>query len=170
MRSLPKRVDLSPEERAEMAATPMPPLQKRALWGLLVTAATLAIITVILTNRGAAAYWDNDNLRLTVVAIFLVGLFAYTGTLLLPLIKGGMRQLDERDRIVLSKAGAVQSGLVLLALAGWLISLTERFREQGAIPVVYLYLIFGSIVLVNLLGQSLGILVGYWMGSSHGES
>jgi hypothetical protein len=170
VRSLPQRVKLSPEERAEMAATPMPPLQKRAWWGLLVTAGTLAVITAILMNRGAAAYWDNDNLRLTVVGIFVAGLFVYVGTLLLPLIKGDMRQLDERDRIVLSKAGTVQSAVVLLALAAWLITLTERFREQGAIPVVYLYLIFGSVVLVNLLGQSLGILVGYWMGSSHGES
>ena len=169
VRSLPKRGELSAEDRAEMAATPMPPLQKRAWWGLFVTGATLVTISVILIDRGAAAYWDNDSLRLTVVGIFVAGLFAYTGTLLMPLIKGNMQQLDERDRMALSKAGAVQSGIVLIALAGWLIVLTERFREQGAIPVVYLYLIFGSIVLVNLMGQSLGILFGYWMGSSNGE-
>ncbi len=129
----------------------------------------MVTISVILIDRGAAAYWDNDSLRLTVVGIFIAGLFAYTGTLLMPLIKRNMQQLDERDRMALSKAGAVQSGIVLIALAGWLIVLTERFREQGAIPVVYLYLIFGSIVLVNLMGQSLGILFGYWMGSSNGE-
>ena len=169
VRSWPKRDELSAEERAEMAATPMPALQKRAWWGLAVTLATLAIITVILMNQGAAAYWEDDSLRLTVVGIFMAGLFGYVVTLLAPLIRGNRHKLDERDRMVLSRAGAVQSGLVLIALAGWLITLTERFREQGAIPVVYLYLLFGSIVLINLIGQSLGILLGYWIGSANGE-
>ncbi|UCD24537.1 MAG: hypothetical protein JSW51_01060 [Gemmatimonadota bacterium] len=169
LRSMPGRAELTAEERAEMAATPMPPLQKRAWWGLLVTLATLATITVILMNYGAAEYWENDTLRLTVVGIFMAGLFGYVATLLLPQIKGDRRNLDERDRTVLNRAGTVQSGIVLIALAGWLITLTERFREQGAIPVVYLYLIFGSVVLVNLLGQSLGILLGYWMESGNGE-
>ena len=152
-----------------MAATPMAPLQKRAWWGLAVTLATLAIITVILMNQGAAAYWEDDSLRLTVVGIFMAGLFGYVVTFLAPLIRGNRHKLDERDRMVLSRAGAVQSGLVLIALAGWLITLTERFREQGAIPVVYLYLLFGSIVLINLIGQSLGILLGYLIGSANGE-
>ncbi len=169
VRSWPKRDELSAEERAEMAATPMPALQKRAWWGLAVTLATLAIITVILMNQGAAAYWEDDSLRLTVVGIFMAGLFGYVVTLLAPLIRGNRHKLDERDRMVLSRAGAVQSGLVLIALAGWLITLTERFREQGAIPVVYLYLLFGSIVLINLIGQSLGILLGYLIGSANGE-
>jgi MFS family permease len=169
VRSWPKRDELSAEERAEMAATPMPALQKRAWWGLAVTLATLAIITVILMNQGAAAYWEDDSLRLTVVGIFMAGLFGYVVTLLAPLIRGNRHKLDERDRMVLSRAGAVQSGLVLIALGGWLITLTERFREQGAIPVVYLYLLFGSIVLINLIGQSLGILLGYLIGSANGE-
>jgi hypothetical protein len=169
VRSWPKRDELSAEERAEMAATPMPALQKRAWWGLAVTLATLAIITVILMNQGAAAYWEDDSLRLTVVGIFMAGLFGYVVTFLAPLIRGNRHKLDERDRMVLSRAGAVQSGLVLIALAGWLITLTERFREQGAIPVVYLYLLFGSIVLINLIGQSLGILLGYLIGSANGE-
>jgi len=169
VKSMPKRGEISAQDRAEMAATPMPPLQKRAWWGLSVTVATLATISVILIDRGAATYWENDSLRLTVVGIFMGGLFAYVGTLVLPLLKGGLQRLDERDRIVLSRAGSIQSVLVLIALAGWLITLAERFHEQGAIPVVYLYLIFGSIVLINLLGQSLGILLGYWMGSANGE-
>ncbi len=169
VRSWPKRDELSADERAEMAATPMPALQKRAWWGLAVTLATLAIITVILMNQGAAAYWEDDSLRLTVVGIFMAGLFGYVVTLLAPLIRANRHKLDERDRMVLSRAGAVQSGLVLIALAGWLITLTERFREQGAIPVVYLYLLFGSIVLINLIGQSLGILLGYLIGSANGE-
>ena len=169
VRSWPKRDELSAEERAEMAATPMPPLQKRAWWGLLVAVATLAAISIILMNRGAVAYWENDALRLTVTGIFIGGLFAYLGTLAIPLLQGKQQGLDERDRVVLSRAGTLQSGLVLIAMAAWLITLTERFREQGAVPVVYLYWIFGSLILVNLIGQSLGILLGYWIGSANGE-
>jgi hypothetical protein len=147
----------------------MPLLQKRAWWGLLVVVATLATISAILIDQGAATYWEDDSLRLTVVGIFIAGLFAYAGILLVTTLRGGRQKLDERDRVVLSRAGTIQSGLVLIALAGWLITLAERFREQGAVPVVYLYLLFGSIVLINLLGQSLGILLGYWMGSGNGE-
>jgi hypothetical protein len=84
-------------------------------------------------------------------------------------LQGKQQGLDERDRIVLSRAGTLQTGLVLIAMAAWLITLTERFREQGAVPVVYLYWIFGSLILVNLIGQSLGILLGYWIGSANGE-
>jgi len=36
----------------------------------------------------------------------------------------------------------------------------------GLFAVVW---IFGSLILVNLIGQSLGILFGYWIGSANGE-
>ena len=55
-------------------------------------------------------------------------------------------------------------------LAAWMISLTEHFREQGAVPVVYLYLIFGSVILMNIISQAIGILLGYWMVARRAES
>ncbi len=62
------RPALTREERDEIAGAPMPVLQKRAWLGLLVGAGTLIVITVILmTQGGAAEYWDNDSLRLTVM-------------------------------------------------------------------------------------------------------
>ncbi len=71
--------------------------------------------------------------------------------------------------MVLSRAGAIQSGVVLVALAAWILALANRFHDQGAVPVVYLYLLFGSIIIFNFIGQSVGILVGYWFVARHGE-
>ncbi len=171
MRTMSHRKPLSSEEREEMASSPMPPLQKRAWWGLLIGGGTFALIAYILFTRGAAEYWENDSLRLTVVAIFLGGMVMYTGVFLAGFAKMRMKgQLDERDRAILARSPNVQSAAVIMALAAWMISLTEMFHSEGAVPVVYLYLIFGSCILVTLIGQSLGVLLGYWIAARHGES
>ncbi len=65
LRSLP-RGPLSPEERSELAKAPMPGLQRRAWWGLAVSGLTLVSVASILFSQGAAAYWENDDLRLLV--------------------------------------------------------------------------------------------------------
>ena len=167
------RPALTREEREEIADAPMPVLQKRAWWGLFVGGGTLIVITVILmTQGGAAEYWDNDNLRITVMLIFIAGLALHAGILLSPVVRsefGGKSEVDERDKTVLSRAGAIQSGVVVVALAAWVVSLTNRFHDQGAVPVVYLYLLFGSIIMFHVIGQSIGILVGYWFVARHGE-
>ena len=36
--------------------------------------------------------------------------------------------------------------------------------------MVYLYLIFGSVILVMMITQSLGILLGHWIGQRYGKS
>lgn len=169
IRARPRRTPATAEERREMADVPMPLLQKRALWNLLIGVATLGTIATILGKTGAAAYWENDDLRLTVVGIFIAGLIGYVLVLLLTVGIDPKRKLDERDRLILSHAPNAQSAAMLLALAAWLVSLTEMYHEQQAVPVVYLYLMFGSIVLINLIGQSVGILLGYWMQVGHGE-
>jgi len=170
VRMMPRRGEVSREERSDLASAPMPALQKRAMWGLLVTVSTLAIITVILSRYGAAEYWDNDSLRLTVMAIFIGGLFAYVLILLIAVVKGKADgSLDERDRLILSQAATAQTVLILFTLVAWIIYLTEKFHDAGAVPVVYLYLIFGSVVIVNIIGQAVGILLGYWRLARYGE-
>jgi len=170
VRMMPRRGEVSREERSDLASAPMPALQKRAMWGLLVTVSTLAIITVILSRYGAAEYWDNDSLRLTVMAIFIGGLFAYVLILLIAVTKGKADgSLDERDRLILSQAATAQTVLILFTLVAWIIYLTEKFHDAGAVPVVYLYLIFGSVVIVNIIGQAVGILLGYWRLARYGE-
>jgi hypothetical protein len=171
IRSWPSHPELAPEERAEIAGAPMPALQKRAWIGLVIGIVTAAMVTTLVVGNGAAEYWDNDELRLTVTLVFIVGLVAWAvvpASLLLR--EGEKKNVDERDRAILARAPIVQQAAILLALAAWLIALTERFRDQGAVPVVYLYLLFGSIILVNMIAQSLGVLLGYWTGVGDARS
>jgi membrane protein DedA with SNARE-associated domain len=35
--------------------------------------------------------------------------------------------------------------------------------------MVYLYLMFGSIVMISFIGQAAGILLGYWFGERFGQ-
>jgi hypothetical protein len=63
-------------------------------------------------------------------------------------------RFDERDRQVLAQAGTYQIGFVLVSLAIWLVALGQHFHAEGAVPMVYLYLMFGSIVMISFIGQS----------------
>jgi hypothetical protein len=169
-RAWPRKPELSAEELAEMADAPMPKLQKGAWWGLVIAVVAFGVIAAILTTKGAITYWEDDDLRLLVLGIFLVGLLGSVGVTNLPLAQPEVRkQLDERDRAVLARAPTGQSTLMILGLAAWTVMLTQRFHDEGAIPVVYMYLIFGSVILLMMIGQSLGILLGYWFGGRDGE-
>ena len=170
LRSLP-RGPLSPEERGELAKAPMSSLHRRAWWGLAISGLTLVSVASILFSQGAAAYWENDDLRLLVMGIFLGGMFAYVAVVLVASARDEhANRLDERDQVILRRAATTQVAMVILTLAAWLVALPKMFHEQGAVPVVYLYLMFGSVILVTLLGQSLGILIGYWIGGRFGQS
>jgi hypothetical protein len=170
IRAWPRRPDLTAEERAEMAAAPMPALKKRALLGLAIGVTTATITTWLVASNGAAEYWENDDLRLQVVIIFIVGLVAHAvGTALLMAKDERAGGIDERDRAILARAPVVQSTAVLLALGAWTTSFTLRFHEQGAVPMVYMYLLFGSVILVMMIAQSLGVLLFYWIGVGNAE-
>jgi hypothetical protein len=137
---------------------------------LFIGLATGGTITYLLARNGAVAYWENDSFRLTVTGIFIAGLVLYS-IVLLSGVAAGKRNgtMDERDRRILSHAPNAQSAAAILTLAAWMMSLSEHFREQGAVPVVFLYLIFGSVILMNIISQAIGILLGYWMVARYGE-
>ena len=78
-------------------------------------------------------------------------------------------RFDERDRQVLAQAGTYQIGFVLVSLAIWLVALGQHFHAESAVPMVYLYLMFGSIVMISFIGQAAGILLGYWLGERFGQ-
>jgi len=160
-----RRARLSREERAEFAGAPMTRLQKCAWSGLAVGLLTIGSIAGLLNAFGVAEYWDNDDFRLVVVALFVAGLIACAG-----LLAGGAARLDERDRKVLSQAGTFQTVFIMIGMAGWLIAMGERFHDEGAVPTVYLYLMFGFTVLINFVGQFVGILAGYWLGDRLGQT
>lgn len=69
--------------------------------------------------------------------------------------------MDERDVTVVNRALRLQLWAVIVSLAVWAIALTETYRDQGLIPSIFTFLIFGSSHIVNMLAQAVGILIGY---------
>lgn len=165
-----RRADPSPEEREEMACAPVSPSQKGAWWGLLIGVATLSAIGAILATTGAAEYWENDDLRLVVVSIFVGGIIAHPLASNLFRVKAELNESsDEREEAIESRAPIVQPPAILLTLAAWNLMLARRYHDEGAVPMVYLYLIFGSVILVMMITQSLGVLLGHWIGQRYGK-
>ncbi len=156
---------LSPEEQAEWAAAPMSPLHKIAWTGVLVGAVECLLLGAILSGSGGAAvYWEDDTLRLQVMAVFILGLVV-TGAL------GAFAQAkaDEREQSALAWGSRMQSVAVLVTMALGVVSLTMRFHEEGAIPVVYAYLGFGMIFIVHSVANFFGFLVGLRATRLHGQ-
>jgi len=144
----------------------MAPLQKRALYGLGIGIVwAIAIIVVFMVKGGVNAYTGDPSMRAILAALFIGGLIAYLAILFTPRRKRGQVEatMDERDKVIMGRAPVVQLWAVFISLAIWTITLTEIYWDQGQIPVIYPYLISMSLLIVNVLSQSIGILVGYWM-------
>jgi len=136
-------------------------LQKRALYGLVIGIVwAIAIIVVFIAKGGVTAYTEDPMMRVILAVLFIGGLIAYFIMMRLTLRKPG--QVDERDRLILSRAPVVQLWAVFISLAVWSIALTEIYWDWGQIPVIFPYLVFMSLFIVNVLAQALGILIGYW--------
>jgi hypothetical protein len=151
--------------RDELQALPMTQLQKRAWLGLAIGVLVSITLTALLAARGPTQFFADDATRFTFYGI-LAG-----GGLLWGLVYWLTRQpsgvsLDERDRAILARAPAIQSGLILLTLAAWMIGLTEAYRAEGSIPIVFASLIFWSGWMMHMLGLSIGVLYGFWRAQS----
>jgi len=139
----------------------MAPLQKRAWYGLVIGVVwAIAIVVVFIAKGGVTAYTEDQGMRAILAALLIGGLIAYSAMMILTLRKPS--QVDERDRLIMDRAPKVQLWAVIISLAVWMIALTETYWDQGQIPVIFPYLIFMSIFIVNTLAQSAGILIGYW--------
>ena len=149
---------------------PMPPLQKRAWWGLVIGLIVLVSITVILVSEGIGAYREDQGLRLLVAGLFICALVANLALIKIPGRKSsdGDVFMDERDQRIMNQASSFQSAAVIISLAIWAISLSEAFHAQGVIPVEFTYLIFLSTLIVNTISLSGGILIGYWKDGRNG--
>ena len=139
-------------------------LQKRAWWSLGIRLALTAAILVIFSIRGIAAYNEDPSMQHLVLALFVGALLA--SLLVDPFSLQGM---DERDQLVVARAPRTQSVATLLTLAGWVTFLTISYRAAGAVPMVFLYLMFFSTLVANTLGLSGGILLGYRRMRRYGE-
>jgi len=139
----------------------MAPLQKRALYSLVIgVVLTIALVAVLVAQGDVTAIDRDQNLRLilyaAVIGVPLVYLILVNITLRKP------TQVDERDRLIIERSSRAQWLAVIFSLVAWTITLTEIYQDQGQVPIVFLNLIFFSTLIISALAQSLGILIGYW--------
>lgn len=139
----------------------MAPLQKRAIYSLVVGIILAVVVIVVLVIQGdVTAFFDDLNSRLVlyaaVIGVPLIYLILVHITLRKP------NQIDERDKLIIEKSRSLQYMIIIFSLAAWTIGLTEVYNDTRQIPVEYLNLIFMSILIISPLAQSLGIVAGYW--------
>ncbi|HSM60928.1 MAG TPA: hypothetical protein VK849_09035, partial [Longimicrobiales bacterium] len=142
---------------------PATPLQKIARWSIALGTLLAMAATALVVVNGAEATFETHTLRIT-FTLLLVGIIGLAGAPTIWLKAQGSREdgaLDERDKAILDRAPAMQAVGMLVTLAIWIVGLAERFHDAGAVPVFYLYLIFWSCVVVDLLGLPVGVLAGY---------
>ena len=129
---------------------------------MLTAIATLAAAAVVV-RHGVAAYWDDDAVRLTTTVPLLAGLAVFT--VCIARVRIWMIRnhgtLGERDRAILASAPAGQAPAMLVALAAWMIALTEAYQPSHLVPSASLYLRFWSLLMVSILGVLAGVLLGY---------
>lgn len=138
----------------------MAPLQKRALYSLIIGLVLTAAFVVALVMKGDVTDFLDDNLRFIMYAALIGVPLIY-----LILVNISLRkptQIDERDQAIIERSRTVQWFAIILSLAAWTIVLGEVYRNQGQVPVAFLNLIFVSILIISALAQSAGILTGYW--------
>ena len=139
----------------------MAPLQKRALYGLVFGVVwAVAIVAIFILKGGVSTFNEDQGFRLIIDGIWIGGLIAYL--ILFQTILRRPGQDDERDKIIMDRAARVQWLGVIFTLVAWIIALSESYHDEGQIPVVFLYIIFMSVLIVSMIAQSIGILIGYW--------
>ncbi|MCG6957546.1 MAG: hypothetical protein LJF04_16270 [Gemmatimonadetes bacterium] len=142
---------------------PATPLQRISRWGIgLSVLLAAAAVSLVLVN-GAEATFESDALRIT-FTLLLLAIIVVVGATTIWLraqVSRGGGLLDERDREILGRAPAAQVAGMLVTLAIWIVGLAEHFHDSGVVPVFYLYLVFWSVVVVDLVGLPVGVLIGY---------
>jgi hypothetical protein len=139
----------------------MAPLQKKALYSLVIgLVLAIALVLILVIQGDITSFENNQNLRLIMYAVLIGVPLAYLLLVNSTLRKPG--QVDERDRLIILRSSRAQWLAVVFSLAAWTITLTEVYRDQGQVPIAFLNLIFVSILIIGVLAQSLGILLGYW--------
>jgi len=145
----------------------MAPLQKRALYSLLIGLVMVIALVAVFVIKGDVTKFDEDEgFRFMVyglwVGVPLVYLILVNITLRKP------TQIDERDRRIMEKAPKTQLLAVIFSLVAWVIALTEIYWVEREVPLIFISLIMISTLIVSTLAQSLGILIGYWRMNGNG--
>lgn len=146
---------------AEMGDLPATPLERLGLVGLAVTGALgLAMVGLVLA-RGAEGFAQDGGTSSIFNLLMLVGVVVWVAAWRRLRAPSGSTVIDERDRGIQARSFAVESVLVIVSLVAWTVILTEVFRDEGAVPLGYLQLIFWSTFILGAFGRSLGIVLGY---------
>lgn len=142
---------------------PTTPLQRLVQWAFAIAVALALLAAAIVMYHGPQVYWDNDRVRLTVMGVLfaMMGVFVFVGIRTATWLQQGDAVIDEHDRAVMSHATTGQAGAILITLAVWQIGLAETYHGNGQVPMVFLYLIFWSCVVMALLSWLAGIVLGY---------
>ena len=145
----------------------MAPLQKRALYSLVIgLVLTIALIAVLVIQGDITAFDRDPNLRYVMYAV-LVGVPLVYG-ILCDLTLRRPTQIDERDKTIIERSSRAQWLAVIFLLVAWTIALTDIYYDERQVPVAFLTLIFVSALIISPLAQSLGILLGYWRMNRNG--
>jgi len=138
----------------------MAPLQKRALYSLLIGLALTAGLIAVFVIRGDVTEMETDpGFRYIVYAVLIGVPLVYL--VLVNLTLRQPTQYDERDKRIMERSVKAQLQAVFVLLAIWAIALTEVYHDAGQIPVIYVTLILFSTLIISTLAQSAGILLGY---------
>jgi hypothetical protein len=142
---------------------PVTRLQKLARWTFLVGLVLAGSAAAIVVAYGPQAVYDTDGLRLPFTFLVLASLVLLLVMLLMAKTWAdrGDGTLDERDQAILDRAHIAQAPAMLVTLAAWMVGLMESFRDSGGVPTFYLYLVFWSVLVINMLALPLGVLLGY---------
>jgi hypothetical protein len=144
-------------------SVPTTALQRLARNTLVPVMLLTLVAAVIVAYHGAQVFWDNDHVRITVTGLLVAALavFAICLSRVALWMSRADGVLDERDRAILATAPAGQGPAIIVTIAAWMIGLIEAYRSTHLIPSVYLYLIFWSCLMVNVLAHLAGIMIGY---------
>ena len=138
----------------------MAPLEKRALYSLVIGLILTIALIVVLFLQGDITTFDRDpNIRYIMYAV-LIGVPLVYG-ILCDLTLRKPTQVDERDRLIIERSSRAQWLAVIFLLVSWTIALTEIYHDERQVPLAFLTLIFVSALIISPLAQSLGILLGY---------
>lgn len=154
---------IPPLELAPGETMPATALQRLARTTLILTSLLTSVAAAIVVRHGAQAFFDNDQVRLTVTGLLIAALAVFT-VYMSRVVRWTARDdgtLDERDRAILAGASAGQAPAMLVTLAAWMIGLVETYRSTHLIPSVFLYLIFWSCIVVSVLSLLAGVALGY---------
>ena len=162
---------MSSDLRTTLPAVELPPgeemprtaVQRYAARTLFAAGALIVVAAGVLAWYGPQAWWDTDGIRHAVTFLLLCALLVFLvfTKAVQALESRDDGSFDERDSIIMGRSSAGVGGAIMVVVAAWMVGLTEAHHETGLVPSYYLYLIFWSVVMTNVVASLAGILLAY---------